>query len=322
MKYEFRNDVRNDEKLRASFNELTRKTFYFDFVSWYENGHWQDKYIPHVLVDNGKVVSNVSVNLMQLKVGEKMKSFIQLGTVMTDPDYRNQGLNRYIMEQILERYKGKADGIYLFGNDSVLDYYPKFGFKSALEYEYSRKVKGNAYGEAEGCESKEKMHGMGKCVPYEIEKVDLSEQDASAGFTAREKLYAAIYDCDGANPNDGFSMCDNLGLYQFWLAADFGESVYYVPEVGCYVLADVDGEVLHIHQIVGKQELDVDRFVAAFVTVFGEPVIEVKLHFTPMRKDDYEISIHKEEDCTLFILGEDLQIVEREKLMFPEISHA
>lgn len=311
MKYEFNNNVRNDDNLRASFNELTRKTFGFDFTGWYEKGHWQDKYIPHVLVDKGKVVSNVSVNLIKFKVGGEVKNFIQLGTVMTDSDYRGQGLNRYIMERILEEYRHKADGIYLFGNDSVLEYYPKFGFKPAMEYEYSRKVQDCVCSNEEGCVAVADTDAE-SCVSYEVEKVDLSECAAAV------KLYATINACDGANLNDGFAMCENLGLYQFWLAADFDESVYYVPEVDCYVLADVDGEILHIHQIVGKQELDVDRFAAAF----GKTVAEVKLHFTPLKKENYEISIHKEEDCTLFILGDDLQIVEREKLMFPEISHA
>ena len=136
MKYNYITVVKNDDRLRESFNELTRKTFCFDFVSWYETGHWGEMYLPHVLVDGDKVISNVSVNLMQFDLNGEKKNYIQLGTVMTDPEYRDQGLNRFIMEQILREYEGKVDGIYLFGNDSVLDYYPKFGFRPSKEYEY------------------------------------------------------------------------------------------------------------------------------------------------------------------------------------------
>ena len=31
---------------------------------------------------------------------------------------------------------------------------------------------------------------------------------------------------------------------------------------------------------------------------------------------------YKEEDCTMFIIGEDLACVEAEKMMFPILSHA
>lgn len=60
MNYEFTNKVRTNDVLRKSFNELTQKTFWFNFEDWYKKGHWQDMYIPHVLVDGEKVVSNVS----------------------------------------------------------------------------------------------------------------------------------------------------------------------------------------------------------------------------------------------------------------------
>lgn len=39
MEYEFSNSVRDNDKLRKSFNELTRQTYGFDFADWYEAGH-------------------------------------------------------------------------------------------------------------------------------------------------------------------------------------------------------------------------------------------------------------------------------------------
>ena len=43
-----------------------------------------------------------------------------------------------MMEAVLEEYAGKVDGIYLFGNDSVLDYYPA----DAVHYDYVTTLKG------------------------------------------------------------------------------------------------------------------------------------------------------------------------------------
>ena len=305
MKYEFTKTVRTNDKLRKSFNELTQNTFGFDFEDWYQTGHWQDLYIPHVLLDGEKVVSNVSVNLIKFDVKGEQKYYIQLGTVMTDEAHRGQGLNREIMEKIMAEYQDKVDGIYLFGNDDVLEYYPKFGFVPTKEYEY--------YMSCENCAG---------VAPYEIEKVNMEKDEEC------EKLYEVIRkyaeDADDKscgqkiNENDGLYMSHNLGLYQFWFSAGFGDNVYYVPENGCYVVVEMDGEILRIHQILGREKVDILRFAKAF----GDNVKEVVLAYTPYHTENFMVREHKEEDCTLFIWGKDLERIEREKMMFPVMSHA
>lgn len=305
MSLKFTTAVREDAALRKSFNELTRKTFGFDFEGWYQSRHWGDMYIPHVLVDGGKVVSNVSVNLMQFNVGGTIKNYIQLGTVMTDTECRGQGLNREIMERILEEYAGKVDGIYLFGNDDVLNYYPKFGFKPAKEYEYYLP-----------CNQDENLHTQSKAqVPYEVIKVDMSDEAQS------EKLYDMIRVCacqSGPNANDALYMNENQGLYQFWLAAGFGDQVYYLPEAESYVFADLQEDILYVNQIFGSDKVNLERLVNSF----GSDVTEAVFGFTPVQKENLQMREHKEEDTTLFILGEDLERIERDKMMFPVLSHA
>ena len=298
-KYTYETKVRENDALRASFNELTQKTFWFNFEDWYTKKHWQDKYIPHVLSYDGKVVSNVSVNRMKYAVNGEIKNFIQIGTVMTDEEYRGQGLNRYIMEQIMEEYKGKVDGIYLFGNDSVLNYYPKFGFLPSKEYAYSKKISGEA------------------TDTYEIQKVNAQNPEEW------QKLYQAVCRWNAPevavkNQNDGFALCDNVGLYFFWLESEFRESIYYVPEAECYVVADADGAKLNLYQIFGEKKLDEVRFARSLCV----DAKELALHYTPKDKKGYEVTEYQEEDCTFFILGEDLKMVEDRKLRFSVMSHA
>lgn len=62
---------------------------------------------------------------------------LQLGTVMIDKKYRNMGFIKTIMQEIEKDYYDIVDGIYLFVNDSVLEFYPKFGYKKSTEYRYS-----------------------------------------------------------------------------------------------------------------------------------------------------------------------------------------
>lgn len=288
--------VRDDSNLRKSFNELTQQTFGFDFEDWYQSGHWGDLYIPHVLVNGEKVVSNVSVNLMQFNVDGTIKNYIQIGTVMTDSEHRGQGLNREIMERILQEYAGKVDGIYLFGNDSVLNYYPKFGFTPAKEYEY--------YLPCNICEN---------APSYTLEKVNLSEESQCS------RLYHTITSCASANTeNDALYMNENLSLYQFWFAADCGDSIYYLPEIDAYVIADLQEQTLYVNQVWSKQKIDLARLAASF----GNDVAETVFGFTPAQKENLLIREHKEDDCTLFILGDDLKRIEKDKMMFPILSHA
>ena len=133
-------NYRDNDDLRASFNELAVKVFGLNFEGWYQNGFWKDNYIPYSVVIDGKVVSNVSVNRCDVNYDGKTYRLIQLGTVMTDPDYRGKGYAREIMERIMSDYEDKVDGMYLFANDSVVDFYPKFGFKTGTEYQYSKDV--------------------------------------------------------------------------------------------------------------------------------------------------------------------------------------
>lgn len=296
MNYDYTTAVRDNATLRKSFNELTRQVFGFDFEDWYQSGHWGDLYIPHVLVDGEKVICNVSVNLIQFAVNGTTKNYIQIGTVMTDPNYRGQGLNREIMERILKKYADKVDGFYLFGNDSVLNYYPKFGFKPSKEYEYYMP-----------CNKWENRSS------YTLEKVNLADE------SQRQKLYDLITSCADATPqNDALYMNENLGLYQFWFAADCGDSIYYLPEADAYVVADIQEQTLHINQIFGKAKIDLARLAASF----GNDVVEAVFGFTPVEKEHLLVREHKEEDCTLFILGEDLNRIEGDKMMFPILSHA
>lgn len=44
--------------------------------------------------------------------------------------------------------------------------------------------------------------------------------------------------------------------------------------------------------------------------------------FTPYDATGYTIDQYNQEDCTLFILGKDLESIENKKLIFPALSHA
>ena len=281
-------DYKNDNALRSSFNELAKKTFGIDFEVWYQSGYWREQYLPYSIVDGNKIIANVSVNIMDFMCLGKRKQFIQLGTVMTDVSYRNQGLSRHLMELVLTEYKDKSDGIYLFANDNVLDFYPKFGFQKSTEYQFGKTVNNQ--------------------TPASV--IPISMSDHNNWCKIEEAIQTSAY-------NGAFVM-HNLGLIMFYLTSFMSDNVYYISELDSYVIAEIKGNTLLLYSIFSKEIVDLDLVIQAF----GKKVKQVLLEFTPINKDNYQRMEVHQPDTTLFIMGDDLcNSVDQEK-MFPALSHA
>ncbi len=287
MKYTYIKSYKDNDKMRKSLNELTEKTFGFSFENWYLNGFWGDKFIPHSLIDGNKVIAHVSVSLMDFDLDGIKKHYIQIGTVMTDKDYGGQGLSRYLMQRVIDEYKENSDGIYLFGNDSVINFYPKFGFIKSKQYQYSKDI-------------------------YSINNVKKIQQVDMSDKVKWEDFFNTV---NNSVSNDRFTM-DNPGLIAFWTR--WSSSVYYLVEDDTYIIADVKGDNLFIKQIIANHKVNLETVISSF----GNDIKKVILGFTPYDVAGYTIDEYHEEDCTLFILGKDLESIENKKLIFPILSYA
>ena len=186
---------RNKDALRSSFNALAEATFGLKFENWYQMGYWGDNYAPYSVLEDGKIVANVSVNRTDMVIAGQRKRLYQLGTVMTYPEYRNRGYIRAIMEEV-EKDIADADGVYLFANDSVLEFYPKFGFETNREYCCSRAVS---------------QTGESRMVQV---KMDIPEN--------RDRLAAAM---EKSAFSTGCTMVDNPGLIFFYAAQFMTENI-------------------------------------------------------------------------------------------------
>lgn len=109
-----------------------------------------------------------------------------------------------------------------------------------------------------------------------------------------------------------------MDLYHFWLDSEYQDNVYYIPERQTYVVAAIEGNKLFVYQVFGKQKVDIRRVAK---TLEGD-FTEIVLGYTPVHKEEFCVRKHKEEDCTLFILGDDLKCVSEMQMMFPVLSHA
>ena len=286
--YEIVKNYRHDARLRASFNALAEKTFGLNFENWYQNGFWNDNYTPYSVVIEGQVAANVSLNRTDLLVGGERKRIYQLGTVMTEEAYRNRGRIRAIMAEI-EKDTRDADGVYLFANDSVLEFYPRFGFRKGTECLYTRKV-----------------NQTGVCEFENIPMNTHADWAVLAKAMEENKVHSA---CD---------MVGNADLIFFYVSQFMQECVYYCKALDAYAIAEIEDGNLLLHNVFSANAVT----LADVIRAFGGAVREVTLGFAPENAADFEKQELKEEDSTFFVKGEFFREFEEKKLRIPSLSHA
>ena len=219
----------------------------------------------------------------------EMKKIIQLGTVMTAKEYRNKGMIRQIMCEIEADFKDKVDGMYLFANDSVLEFYPKFGFRKSKEFQYEIQVENQT-----------------EC---QLEKVIMDNAEAW------EQLLAVIE----KNIFHGkFDMNGNYELIMFYVTKFMQEDVYYHSESNTVIIAEINEEQVVLHNIFSETLDSMEKIIP----LFGKEVKHITLGFTPIDSVNYDMKELKEDDTTFFIKGECLNVIATEKMRIPSLSHA
>lgn len=287
--YDFVKDIRENRQIRKSYNLLSQDVFGLDFEPWYQKGYWSNDYIPYVFLYNGNVVSGVAVNIINTKWENKAKHYVQLGTVMTAREYRGRGLSRWLVERVLEEWEDKSDAVYLFANDSVLDFYPKFGFEKALEYQCSKPIS--------------KRDGT-------VKKLDMS--------TAHDrKLLLDAYKF--SNPFSILTMENNEGLLMFYCMQFLRENVYYIEQYEAVVVAGYDDEKLICYDIFCRGGCNMDDILC---TMAGQNTKIAVLGFTPKLIGGFNIFKLQEDNTTLFVLKGKENLFRENQLMFPLLSHA
>lgn len=286
--FEIVKNYRDDAALRSSFNALAEKTFGLNFEGWYQNGFWGENYNPYSVVMDGAVVANVSLNRTDMLIDGQRKRIYQLGTVMTEEKYRNRGLIRAIMAEI-EKDTAGADGIYLFGNDSVVEFYPKFGFRKGKEYLYSKNVN--------------------QAGPCRFENVPMGSKEEWA------VLAKAMVE---NNVHGGCDMMGNPELIFFYVSQFMQKCVYYCKALDAWVIAEIEDGNLLLHNVFSKEMTTLDEIVRAF----GGGIREVTLGFAPGDDTDFEKTEYHEDDCTFFVKGDVFKAFEEKNLRIPSLSHA
>lgn len=313
--YDLVSGYKEDESLRESFFALAKKTFKINFKEWYEAGYWGDGYRPYSLVHKGEIVANVSVSISDFMFKGKKKHWVQLGCVAVEANYRKQGLARFLIEYVMKQYERSSEGIFLFGNDRVLDFYPKFGFHKADEYEYSKRV----INERNIIKSRlglQRNHGAESSFK-ETEQLERNYHYRKLDHTNEEDIRLVADKTKQYYRDELLAALDNTNLIMFYWQGFLSDCLYYIDALDTIVIYNIEKDVLHIEEVFGEAELE--EVVAALVK---DDIKEVVLGFVPKAQGEYEIGLYHEEDTTLFVSTKEMkELMEGEKLMFPVLSH-
>lgn len=280
---------RVDDKLRKSLGDLAKRTFGIDLCGWYDNGFWQNDYIPYSVIEDGRVVSNISVNVCNIKRRSKVYHMAQLGTVMTDEKYRGRGYSRLLMERVVGECSRSFDGIYLFAQDDMSSFYEQFGFERKDEYQCRKKIN--------------------ITNPQTAEKIPMDskeEWNRMVNIIQRRMQYGE------------YVMVNNPGLFMFYLTGPMLDCVYYIPSAEAYVIASVEGETLTVYAVFSSEKISLGEVISSF----GDKIKLVVLAFTPEEKTGFEQKKIESDDNVLFTMGEAFKVSANDRFMFPLIAQA
>jgi predicted N-acetyltransferase YhbS len=273
--YKIIENYRDDAVLRNNFNEFVSKIFAgLSFEKWYKSGCWTDKYIPYSLIKNNQIISNVSISKMNICIDGKPIRGIQIGTVGTLPEYRKQGLSKYLMEFVLDKFKDSTDLFFLFANETVLDFYPKFGFERINEVIY-------------------KLNSGISNPKFSARKLNINNKSDFVlikELLNNRRMLTKIF---GAKEFD---------FITFWhMIYVFSENIFYLEEEDIIVIYMVEQDQLHIWDIIFSKIFDISLILQKLIA--DNNIESIYFYFPPDQvKFNYD-EIIEDKNSMLFVRG-------------------
>ncbi|MDD9781539.1 GNAT family N-acetyltransferase [Priestia megaterium] len=252
----FERGYKYNNTLRKSYSELSNLTFGIEFEEYYQMGYWSDRYLPFSYVYQDKVIANVSVNLLDFVIQGQKKKALQIGTVMTHPDFQKRGLSTSLMNKVLAEYSDAYDFMYLFANKDVLDFYPKFGFKTSNEHIFFMNF------------------AVNKKQNRNLRKLDIAN--------IKDKKFIYEFVSDRIPVSETFSTLHSEGIFMFYCLNVFPQNIYYLAEEDVIVVFKQEQKILHLYDIVSKKEIEIEPILTKISDLSTEKVI---FHYTPAYKN-------------------------------------
>lgn len=277
-----------DETLRESFDNLLKDTFSLNNGMWYKQKAFYRRYTPYSFELNNKIISNVSANRFDLMINGCYKKAIQLGSVMTDKDYKNKGLAKQLINHVLDTYEYKMDIIFLYANNTVLDFYPKFGFKRYYETAYEI--------------SADKISN----VKTKIKLLNHESVQDNFTITSLSKSRKPI--------SKTFGVFNDRWPLHFYVLSSMFEKYYFIED-DIIVIADRKDGILNLYDIISRTQINIDDILEKIVNE-NDKLIKINFYCRPKKYQFNKITL-KDDDSALFIISKEPL---NEEIIFPLTS--
>ena len=306
-------DYMQDAAARAALGALTQAAFGFDFEAWAARGFCvHGAYVPYSFEEDGRILSNVSVNRMEFCLNGEKRRWLQLGTVATREDMRRRGLARRLVEIALADSMDGCDGVYLFANPEAAGFYEKCGFTRGIEYRSFPRAEAYLNTDARLSSMRERgdsraearLDTGGRFVP-----VNPGDERALAAYQRavhETEPYAALWQENG------------FGLAMFYTMN--AENAYYCPALDAHAVVE-DGSL----NAVFARNMPLLRAVLAALAASENVGTPTVIGFTP-RPEDADACVREPwdggDDYRLYGRGRVLEEIAANRLCFPALSHA
>jgi predicted N-acetyltransferase YhbS len=258
------------------------------FSDWAARGGWGDGYDVFAMVVDDQIVSTVGRTTMRYVINGEARNGYQLGAVATHPDHRNRGLARLLMEKVLSELDTPDQPVILFANPSVLDLYPRFGFRRLAQTDF--------FGHFD-------LRPAGTLAP----SLDLASPTDRAWLSDHCARASAI--------GQRFAARDYYPPLLFALTRR-PRTVFRLDSFGAVVIAQQDGDRLLIEDLLATRPFSLTD---ALPHVCSQPVRMIEFGFHPETWcPDAESKAFDDDGSTLFVRGAAAEV--KEPVRFPDLA--
>jgi predicted N-acetyltransferase YhbS len=240
-----------DRQWHDAFIDYVPKLFpRASFRRWYGLGGWNEDYVAFSIADGTDIVASASLQRMSIVLRGKWLTGWQLGAVGVLPQWRGRGLQRQIMQRLLGSID-ERDIVFLFANDTVLDFYPLFGFKRVIESVFAAEYDVKPASEPLRALSIDRAEDLAL----------LARVAATAAPTTRE-----------------FGARDYGGVLLWYWANFYDGCFYYCEAEDAIIVAELDGATLRICDVLARAPIDLRSYLPR---VAKDAAQRVEFGFTP-----------------------------------------
>lgn len=208
---------RNDRTYKDMMNDLMQTVFHFSFEAWYVLNQWDERYECYSIIENGRMLSNVSVAKMNLLVGGKPVRAIQLGAVATRPEFRGRGFSKRLMHYVMGKYTDTP--AFLFADEEAFAFYPRFGFKRLPE-------------------AQPYMHFRGGFEGNGFNKLTMNSPEL-ARLLRNRRRFSQVVDATDAE-----------WIHWFHIVMSFRDALFYLPHYDALIIAAQKGNSVTVYDVV------------------------------------------------------------------------